>query len=175
MKSVVLYYSFTNNNAKLADEIAKIMNTEVINVTDKKPRSYFTIIKELMFKTKPQTSPDHIIVKDYDYIVVVAPVWANKVATPMIGYLEEIKKLKIPYSFSSIHGYYKTEPSKVYKQLLKIAGEPQFYKTFSVKDLKQKDKSKKMVLKYRITNKQAKTMAESFAASEKSGKPQVQK
>ena len=104
MKTLIAYYSFTDNNAKLAKHLQQQLNADIVRIETEKRRNGFSILLDLIFKRKPQLRALSLSLKDYDHIVLVAPIWAGKVATPLKAFLVGEKQNIRSYSFVSLCG-----------------------------------------------------------------------
>lgn len=91
-KTLVIYYSLTNNTENIAKQIQeitkaniyKIETTEKINNT---PWFYLTLRKQLKTKQYPEIKKDFPNFNEYDTIFVGSPVWWYTVSTPMLSFL----------------------------------------------------------------------------------------
>ncbi len=92
MKSLVVYYSRSNITKKLAENIASMTNSDIEEIKPKvnyngklgyargiKDGRSGKIVEMESLKYNPQ---------DYDIIYIGGPVWASKVANPVISYLK---------------------------------------------------------------------------------------
>ncbi len=102
MKTAVVSYSFTGNNGKLAQNVARKIAADYIPVTEQKERTTGTIMGDLMLGRTPRTEPQTL--PNYDLIVFIGPVWCGHVATPLRGYLRLITNNMCRYAFCSISG-----------------------------------------------------------------------
>ena len=102
MKTLVLSYSFTGNNAVLAEGIAEKTGADWVKVVEKKQRNVFTIVLDVLFNRTPKIeSPDRVH-EGYERLVFVAPVWLGKVASPLRAVFKHYKGQVQDYSFVSI-------------------------------------------------------------------------
>ena len=106
MKKLVVFYSRTGNNRKIAGEIAKAMKADIDEIIDKKNRegklnwlragrdSMGLKTTDIEFKKNP---------KDYDLIVLCTPIWAGNLTPAMRSYLKEhnMKGKKVAFSICS--------------------------------------------------------------------------
>jgi hypothetical protein len=122
MKTLVISYSFTGNNDALANTVAKALDAEHIKVVELKPRTMFTIFMDMLFNRTPQIMP--IITKpaDYGLVVLVAPVWMGKVATPLRACFKQLKDNPVKYAFVSISGGSAGPNTKLEADLVKRTG-----------------------------------------------------
>ena len=86
-KALVLYYSFTGNTKKIAEEIASRLQADTERLEDVKSRSpgigYLWMVLQVIFKTPAKIRPLSKALADYDLVILGAPVWAGAMAAPM--------------------------------------------------------------------------------------------
>lgn len=104
MNNLIVYYSFTQNNEKLAEHLQKLLKCETIKLETVKKRTGFSIFLDLLFKRTPAVRPIGKSLRDYDHIIFSAPVWAGKIATPLRSFLLDQKNTITSYSFITICG-----------------------------------------------------------------------
>lgn len=89
MKNLVVYYSRSGNTEKVAQEIAKLVNGDVLKIELEKPIGFgwaaFTALLGLQAEIKPLA----VNLKAYDNIFIGSPVWAGKSSTPINTILHE--------------------------------------------------------------------------------------
>lgn len=122
MNIVVVSYSLTGNNKRLAEKIANVQNFKLINIQESETRKIGKIILDMFFGRKPKTNPSPQELENYDYIIFLSPVWMGKIASPMRSYLNYIKKNRKKYSFFSISGGALGTNPKIQKELKKRTG-----------------------------------------------------
>lgn len=104
MKTLIAYYSFTENNEKLAVYLQKRINCDIVKIETIKSRNSFSILFDLIFNRMPATKAVPYSLKDYDHVIFLAPIWAGKIAMPMKSFLVK-EKTNIPdYSFITMCG-----------------------------------------------------------------------
>lgn len=117
MKTLILYYSFTNNNELLAKYLGQKLNCSIARIETIKKRNGFSILLDLMFKRKPTLRPIQYNVRDFEHIVFVGPVWAGKIATPLRTFIAD-EKFNIPdYSFVTVCGGVNGQKEKIIQDL----------------------------------------------------------
>lgn len=104
MKILVVYYSHTHNNQKLAYQLQKKLKCDFLKIEELKQRTGFTILMDLLFNRKPPIKVYPYYLKDYDHIIFVAPIWAGKIATPLKTLLLNEKSNILEYSFITLCG-----------------------------------------------------------------------
>jgi flavodoxin len=81
MKKLVIYYSYTGNTKKIAEDLASKESADLLQIQDKKRPGKFKVYTAGCFaavKCKPwEIKPLEKDINEYDHIYVLAPVWAN--------------------------------------------------------------------------------------------------
>lgn len=83
MKPLIVYYSFTGNNEALARKLGEIMKCDMLRIEEKKKRTNMSFTLDLVFKRRPRLKEYNVALSAYDHVILVAPVWAGRIATPM--------------------------------------------------------------------------------------------
>jgi flavodoxin len=104
MKNLIVYYSFTRNNEKLAEHLQKLLNCDIAKIETIKKRNAFSILLDLVFKRKSELKAIEFHLADYDHIIFIAPIWAGKIAMPLKSFLIDEKTSIKNYSFITICG-----------------------------------------------------------------------
>lgn len=105
-KTLVIYYSLTNNTENIAKQIQEITKADIykIETTEKinnTPWFYLTLRKQLKTKQYPEIKKDFPDFSKYDTIFVGSPVWWYTIATPTLSFLNQVdfkNKNVIPFS-----------------------------------------------------------------------------
>lgn len=96
MSKLVLYYSYTGNSKKHADEFAKMNDTKLVEVKPIKKIGKFKAYTSFCLKARKGKStpiePFAGDLSDYNEIDVFAPVWASCIAPPMYAALGQLTK-----------------------------------------------------------------------------------
>ncbi|MEA4914396.1 MAG: hypothetical protein VB061_07490 [Christensenella sp.] len=104
MQTAILTYSLTGNNARFADHLARALSADLIQISPLRPVNYATITLDLIFRRKPAIRFSGDQIKNYDLVLLVAPVWMGQVAFPLRRYLDALKSNTTPYGFLTICG-----------------------------------------------------------------------
>jgi len=106
MRSLVLYFSVTNNTKVVAKEIAKQMKADIQEIKPIKAyaKDYEKVlakgIKEIKSNYKPEIYDLDIDFDKYDMIFIGSPNWLDKYAPPIATFLDEYKieyKIVVPF------------------------------------------------------------------------------
>ena len=117
MKSLVVYYSLTGNNDALAQKISERLGCDVVRIHTAKNRTKLSAFLDVIFKRNPKLQEYSIRFSDYDQLIFIAPVWAGKVATPMLTFFENEKRNIRRYSFITLCGGVAGQKQKIAEYL----------------------------------------------------------
>lgn len=136
MKTIIAYYSFTENNEKLANYLQKQLNCDIVKIETTRKRTGFSILLDLMFNRKPGLKPLPYSLSDYDHVIFIAPIWGGKIAMPMKSLMVK-EKLRIrQYSFVTLCGGNAGQKEKIKNELfLILQKQPQTLVELWVNDL----------------------------------------
>ena len=98
MKSAIVYYSYSGNTKKVAQELADYLrqtqDVELIElVPQDEPRSFFGQCRRAFWHSKAKLEPVNTNLLPYDMICFGTPVWAFGPAPAINTYLEECSGL----------------------------------------------------------------------------------
>jgi hypothetical protein len=122
MKTLIVYYSFTQNNAALARMIQKRLDCEMLKIETLRRRSAFSIFLDAAFGRKPAILKHNLVMENYGQIVFVGPIWLGKIAGPLKTFLREEKNNIKHYSFISVCGGLTGQKEKIEDELTSIVG-----------------------------------------------------
>jgi flavodoxin len=99
MKSIIVYYSYTNNTKKVAEILADYLKeknneVELMRLEAKEPFHFFTQAIRGLTHKKAKINPVNFDLKDYDLICFGSPVWAFGPAPAMNTYLNKCFNLE---------------------------------------------------------------------------------
>jgi flavodoxin len=121
MKNLIVYYSFTKNNEKLAEYLRSKLNCDSVKIETVKKRNGLSILLDLVFKRKPELKTIPYYLRDYDHVIFIAPVWAGKIAMPMTSYMMNEKRNIKSYSFITLcGGGNPNQKSKIQSELVSL-------------------------------------------------------
>ena len=122
MKTLIVYYSFTQNNAALARTIQQRLECEMLKVETLRRRSAFSIFLDAAFGRKPAILKHNLTLENYDQFVFAGPIWMGKIAGPLRTFLSEEKSNIKRYSFISVCGGLTGQKEKIEDELTSIVG-----------------------------------------------------
>ncbi len=100
MKAAVIYYSMSGNTRYTAEEIAKRLNADIIEIEpvkaypDKGVRKFFWGGKSAVMGDTPELMPYEFNADLYDTVIIGTPVWASCFAPPIKTFIQENKNIK---------------------------------------------------------------------------------
>ncbi|HEY0898211.1 MAG TPA: hypothetical protein VGD90_02710 [Sphingobacteriaceae bacterium] len=104
MKVIVIYYSYTGNNEALAKELQRRLACSIWKIEEVHRRRGITIFLDILFRRKPKIRKPAIQLSRFHYVILVAPVWAGKIAGPLKTFLELEAGQISKYSFITLCG-----------------------------------------------------------------------
>ena len=120
MKALIVYYSFTENNEKLAKHLRKFLNCDIVRLETIKRRSGLSIMLDLMFHRSPALKTVPYYLRDYDHVIFIAPIWAGKIAMPLRTFLKKEKANIKRYSFITLCSGTPGQKDKIEKELTSV-------------------------------------------------------
>ena len=102
MKPLIVYYSHSGNNEKLALELRDRMNCDMYEIKEKKKRKNLSILFDVLTKRNSRLAPLGFDVSGYGPIILLAPIWAGKIAAPMRTFINMEKDKFTDYSFITL-------------------------------------------------------------------------
>ena len=100
----MVYYSFSTNNLALARHLKERLQCDELAIEEEKKRSGFSIFLDLIFKRRPKLKRYTTDVSAYDNFILIAPIWAGKIAMPMLSFLQQERKNIRRYAFITLCG-----------------------------------------------------------------------
>lgn len=123
MKNLIVYYSFTQNNEKLANHLRESLGCDIVKIETLKRRTGFSILLDLMFNRKPAIKTVPYYLRDYDHVIFIAPIWAGKIAMPLKTFLINEKANIKSYSYVTLCGGGNAgQKTKIQRQLMEMTG-----------------------------------------------------
>ena len=122
MKTLIVYYSFTNNNRILANYLHRTLGCDIYEIQELNKRTGFSIVLDLLLKRKSKIKTFDKALADYHELIIIGPVWAGKIATPLKTFLAGQKKNICSYTFLSLCGGSAGQKDKIEQDLQEIVG-----------------------------------------------------
>jgi flavodoxin len=106
-KKLIVYYSYTNNTKKIAEQIQMATGADICEIETVEPYTgdYNSVVEqgkdEVDFGFKPEIKPIGVNLADYDTIIIGTPVWWYTYAPAVATFLSEYDlsgKTVIPFA-----------------------------------------------------------------------------
>jgi flavodoxin len=104
MKKLIISYSLSGNNKKLADGLAERISANHISISELKKRTIRIIIFDMIFQRIPRINLTLDNINQYDLIFFVGPVWMGQTAAPFRACFDQFKFQIKRYIYISISG-----------------------------------------------------------------------
>ena len=145
MKTLIVYYSFTGNNQALAFKLRERLQCDILRLEETGGRTGFSILLDLVFKRHSKLKKYNVRLRDFDKIVLIAPVWAGAVGTPMQTFLQNEKDNIRQYSFITVCSGAAGQREKISQALQSTLGiKPSLVEELWVNDLLPPEKRNKI-------------------------------
>lgn len=105
MITTVAYYSLTGNNELLANHLAEKLRCGLIRIKETTRRTTLKTSIDLLFGRLPRIERIETSLDAYDHVVMVAPIWASKLASPLSSFIARERHQLPEYSFITLAGY----------------------------------------------------------------------
>lgn len=102
MQPLIVYYSHSGTNEKLAIELRDRIGCDMHEIKEKKKRKNISILFDFLFKRNSRLESIDFNISDYGPIILLAPIWAGKIAAPMRTFIKREKEKLTDYSFITI-------------------------------------------------------------------------
>ena len=137
MSNLIVYYSFSGNNRLLANYLQEKLGYDLYEIKERGHRSMFKILFDLVFSNDPSVKTPSVDFGDYDHVILIAPIWASKIGTPLKSMIKSQRENIHSYSFISFCGYEKVgQKTKIAGQLTDLIGKrPESIFEIKVSDL----------------------------------------
>ncbi|WP_276370186.1 NAD(P)H-dependent oxidoreductase [Chryseolinea sp. H1M3-3] len=120
MKLLIIYFSFSGNNEMLVDDLKKRLGCEAVKIIESKKRKDMTILFDVMFNRTPRINNIGKNLEEYDHIILIAPIWAGKIASPLKSLLLLEKENIHDYSFICVCSGVENQKEKIQTQLTNL-------------------------------------------------------
>ena len=99
MKTIVIFYSYTGNTKKLAQEIAAKESADITEIRDvRRPGNFKAYTMGCFAAMRSKTwlmEPIAVNLQEYDRLIIMAPVWAGHLPPVINALLEQLPAGKI--------------------------------------------------------------------------------
>lgn len=143
MKICIISYSMNNNNGQLAKSLSHEISSDLIVIQENKKRKMTTIVMDILLNRTPVIKNDMSVLHGYDHVILMGPVWMQKIATPLRPVLKELKRNQQEFSVISVCGGALNSNPKLVNDIERRGGQTlKFLKQYYVADLIDKESPK---------------------------------
>jgi 8-oxo-dGTP pyrophosphatase MutT (NUDIX family)/flavodoxin len=147
MKSIIVYYSLEGNSKMVAESLAKLLGSDLLELKPKKPYptgrvSKYLGGKDAMAHKRPELMPYEFRAEDHDRIIIGTPVWAGQPAPPINTFLTEndLSKSRTAFFACCAGG----DTANCIRLMKEMAGADEEAPTLSIVDPAKKPSKEKM-------------------------------
>jgi flavodoxin len=120
MKTLVVYYSHSGNNQLLAEELRERLGADLFRIETVRKTKAFSIFLDILLDRAPQIKDFFNGAYLYDHYVLVAPIWAGRIAAPMKSFILSERGRLDSYSFITLCGGATGKRAKVFNCLSRL-------------------------------------------------------
>jgi flavodoxin len=100
----IVCYSNTGNNQILADHLAERLQCGIARITESRHLTWLNTLLEVTLGLSPRIEPLHTPLETYQHVILIGPVWAARLASPLRTLLTEHRQELGEYSFITLCG-----------------------------------------------------------------------
>ena len=110
MRMIVVFYSLEGNTRLIAENIAKTINADILELKPKREirskgfMKYFWGAKAAIMKTTPELFPIEKNLQNYDMLFIGTPVWAGTYASPLNTFFSTLSVSNKKIALFCCHG-----------------------------------------------------------------------
>ena len=101
----IVCYSNTGNNLVLAEHLANLLECGIAHITETRRRSWLRTLLDVGLGRAPRIEPLPVDLRAYRHVVLIGPVWASRLASPLRTFLAQHRHELDEYSFITLCGY----------------------------------------------------------------------
>ena len=123
MRMIVVFYSFEGNTKLIAENIAKTVNADILELKPKEEiksegfMKYFRGVKAAIMRSRPELFPIEKNLQDYDIVFIGTPVWAGTYAPPLNTFFSTLSVSNKKIALFCCHGGGK---GKIFEKMRKV-------------------------------------------------------
>jgi flavodoxin len=163
MRPLIVYYSYSGNNRTLALYLQKKLQCDAMAIQEYRPRKKMTIFLDVFLHRTPRISNPERSLQDYDQLILVAPVWAGRIATPLKTYLLQQYDAIRSFSLITVCGGHAGQREKLNAELIRLTGkDPDTVTELALTSLPAVNKNN--IMSYQLTGDDLQTFAPAIKA-----------
>jgi flavodoxin len=119
-KVLVVTYSHTGTGRKLAWLLSSLQHCQMVEITEDRPRSNWRCILDSLLRRCPPIRYDGPDPRRFDIVVLVAPIWAGRLAGPMRSFVASRRALLPDVAVLTVMGH--TGAAGAVSEIAKLLG-----------------------------------------------------
>jgi Flavodoxins len=120
MKTLIAYYSFTGNNEALARKIHQRLQCDILRIEEERKRRNISILLDLVFNRTSRLKKYDFHISSYETVILMAPIWAGKIGTPLRSFLAQENNNIKNYSFITLCSGVADQKEKIIRSLTSV-------------------------------------------------------
>jgi flavodoxin len=104
MKPLIVYYSFSNNNALLANALQDRWQCDSVRLEERFLRTTWGLVLDGIITRRTRIKPVDIDWEQYDFLLLVAPVWTGRIPPALRTFIHKYKAQFPDYAFVTLCG-----------------------------------------------------------------------
>ena len=122
----IVYYSLTGHAERIARQLAEMLDVPLFRISDLRPRHGITGFIRAALEARrgkcPEITMDEAFVPDSRHIVLVAPVWAGRMNSPLRTFTQKYGKSVTRFSLVLTHADPKIRFEEICHEIVEITG-----------------------------------------------------
>ena len=106
----------------VALKLKEMLHCDLLRITEVKKRGGFSIFLDIFLNRTPRIEDHRMKINEYDHVILVAPIWASKIATPLKSFLLLEKNRIRFYSFITVCSGSPNQKTKIESELSRLVG-----------------------------------------------------
>jgi flavodoxin len=102
MKELIIYYSLSGNNEKLAFYLKDRVGCDIHKLSEIKKRKTISILFDFILKRNSKLTNSSLNIIQYDTIIFIGPIWGCRIASPVRTFIENHKENINNYFFITL-------------------------------------------------------------------------
>lgn len=103
----------------LAEQLHQRLHCDSFEITELHHRKSITILWDVIFHRDSKIRSVQVPLNLYDHLILISPIWAGRIASPLKTFIKKEKSLIKGYSFISICG---GRNKKIFNELVSLTG-----------------------------------------------------
>lgn len=122
MKILIVYFSWTGNNALLAEELKNRLDADLYQIRELRPRKALTTFFDMLFHRRSKIYKPALPLKKYDQVLLLTPVWNARISSPLRAFIQYYKDEFPKYTLLTVCGGRQGQQQQLESEVTKLAG-----------------------------------------------------